>query len=189
MMAALCNDLDVEQVVEEKEKTDQEAVAEVSTKRKRSSKTSTYPGVKWLARKKLWEARMTVDKKIISLGVFEDEYDAGKCYREMYRLLQPDASLVGWEEFEEADRDAQMDAYFQSLVDNGTPAGFVSASNRPVWDEVSSNSETLGSKDTVDNEDPFDIDEEEGSEIKKAEDDIELEKQWKQYYDNLKSNE
>lgn len=172
------------------EKTDEEAVAEVSKKRKRNPpKKSGYRGVKWVGKMKMWEAKMVVDRTVISYGLFDEEKDAARKYRSMYLRLKPDATCEEWKEFEdEEDGEVEDGGACKILcaVDcTGNPSGFVSASNRPVLDDASSDSETLGSKDTVESDDPFYL-EEPGKEVDLAVEDVELELQWKAYYDAQK---
>ena len=185
-------DMEVETPQKSNEVSDEEAVAEVSKKRKRAPpKKSRYPGVKWVGKMKKWEAKMTVDREVISYGLFDTEELAGRKYREMFLRLRPDATRLEWKGFED-EEDGEVPTYegcrILSMVDcAGNPPGYLSASNRPVLDEVSSNSETLGSKDTIE-PDPFDL-EEEGGEVTAALEDVELELQWKAYYDAQKDLE
>jgi hypothetical protein len=51
-------------------------------RKKREGLSSQYIGVCWFKRDKKWRASCCIDSKVIHIGYFDDEHDAGRAYNE-----------------------------------------------------------------------------------------------------------
>ena len=70
------------------------APGEIQQNSTRSLGSSKYQGVYWNKRANKWHAQISVNKKIIYLGVFDDELEAANAYREAKEKYHP----FYWEE-------------------------------------------------------------------------------------------
>jgi len=67
--------------------------------RKRKNNTSGYPGVKWHANCNSWQARITVNRREISLGYRKTPEEAYQLYlagKAKYHTFQPVPRFVAW---------------------------------------------------------------------------------------------
>jgi hypothetical protein len=67
---------------------------------RRVSGISRYPGVRFHKQARKWQARITVDKKRINLGLFACEKDAARAYRAAFKKLDDVADYDVWRELD-----------------------------------------------------------------------------------------
>ena len=60
--------------------------------------TSKFRGVNWDSKAKKWRVRLMVKGKRVSIGLFDDEQDAGKAYDSMTQELYGPTACINFEE-------------------------------------------------------------------------------------------